>query len=296
MAAWSIRFPDSEDTEESQTQKQEEQNELSLKISELIRRAAAKHQPTLDSVALFPSSPTTSPILFSSPHVSPQSQTAAASNSWPSSAAVHINVNNSHTFEDTEESQTQKQEEQNELSLKIFELIRRAAAAHQPTQNSVALFPSPPTTSPILFSSPHVSPQSQQTAAASNSWPSSAAAQAHINVNNSHTFESPLQALQAQKGTTNYNIDVGNFFTSNSNKELIYDEPEQEVQGEDLDGEEEDSLEDFVECNETTSSKKRHHTGPIRNQYIEEKRARQSSKSKRKITLKKKVIRYTFIY
>ena len=34
--------------------------------------------------------------------------------------------------------------------------------------------------------------------------------------------------------------------------------------------EKEDSLEDFVECNETTSSKKRHHTGPIRNQYIEE--------------------------
>ena len=106
-----------------------------------------------------------------------------------------------------------------------------------------------------------------------------------------------MQALQAQKGTTNYNVDVGNFFTSNSNKELIYDEPEQEFQGEDLDGEEEDSLEDFVECNETTSSKKDTIQDQSEINILKRKeRARQSSKSKRKITLKKKVIRYTFIY
>lgn len=277
MADWSIRFPDSEDTEESQTQNQEEeQNELSTKTSELIRRAP----PNI-----------TSPILFSSPHVSPQSRTATGPNSWPSSSALHINPNNSHhghTFEDTENKSQAQNQEQNELSLKLFELIK-AAAAQQPTQNSVALFPSPPpTTSPILFSSPHhLSPQSQQTAAASNS---SGAAQTHINVNNTHTFESPLQALQAQEGTTNFNLDIGNLFTSNSNKELVYDEPEQE----DLDRQGEDSLEDVVDNNENENimtTKKRHHTGPIRNQYIEGKRARQSSKSKRKITLQKKVIK-----
>ena len=103
---------------------------------------------------------------------------------------------------------------------------------------------------------------------------------AHINVN-SHTFESHLQALQAQKTNSNYNVDVGNIFTL-SNKQLIYD----------------DSLEDFAECNET----KQHHQNkdtiqdPSKINILREKRARQSSKSKRKIILRKKVIRYTFIY